>query len=335
MGEKRAPDSVYSSGHPGPTTFYLHNNAAGFDELRAPDGTEIYPGYGDDSMTMCELLRQWFNQYRALVDIPTDASAPDLAAENAQLREIQEHDEATMTSLRARLQTVEQSDASWKASAEYWRSKAQAAQRELGVLSAAVRWALGEEGDFAERPRDDKGEFTKGPYWWRKELRERAGLSCCCAEGGPGSYEGPRRNCPAHGDRAAMSAPASPAAPVLTLATQYCCPFHKAGGTIVRACGEDTPAAPPTPRCDTTKGPCACGAWHSAAPVQGEATCVDCEWCKGSGRILSKHCPACGGSGWFTVAVPPTPPTSARGHGLNCESLAGGDCNCNPHTGGR
>lgn len=33
--------------------------------------------------------------------------------------------------------------------------------------------------------------------------------------------------------------------------------------------------------------------------------------------------------------VPPTPPTSERGHGLNCESLAGGDCNCNPHTGGR
>ena len=36
------------------------------------------------------------------------------------------------------------------------------------VLENAIRWALGEEGDFAPRP------DGAGAYWWRSELRERA-----------------------------------------------------------------------------------------------------------------------------------------------------------------
>jgi hypothetical protein len=37
-------------------------------------------------------------------------------------------------------------------------------------LLAAVRWALGEAGSFRARP------DGAGPYWWRGELRRRAGL---------------------------------------------------------------------------------------------------------------------------------------------------------------
>ena len=43
-------------------------------------------------------------------------------------------------------------------------------QAEVERLRAAIRWALGEEGTFAERLAD-------GPmYWWRTELRKRAAL---------------------------------------------------------------------------------------------------------------------------------------------------------------
>lgn len=38
-------------------------------------------------------------------------------------------------------------------------------------LREAIRWALGENGDFRYR---EEGE---GQFWWRKELRERAGLN--------------------------------------------------------------------------------------------------------------------------------------------------------------
>ena len=35
-------------------------------------------------------------------------------------------------------------------------------------LDAAIKWALGENGDFAQRPEG------AGAYWWRTELRKRA-----------------------------------------------------------------------------------------------------------------------------------------------------------------
>jgi hypothetical protein len=38
-------------------------------------------------------------------------------------------------------------------------------------LRMAVRWALGEVGDFGPRPEG------VGAYWWRTELRRRAGMS--------------------------------------------------------------------------------------------------------------------------------------------------------------
>lgn len=37
-------------------------------------------------------------------------------------------------------------------------------------LENAIRWALGENGDFPPR------EEGQGAYWWRTELRRRAGL---------------------------------------------------------------------------------------------------------------------------------------------------------------
>ena len=41
----------------------------------------------------------------------------------------------------------------------------------ISKLERAIRWALGEIGDFGSgKPADAK------PFWWRKELRARAGL---------------------------------------------------------------------------------------------------------------------------------------------------------------
>ena len=42
---------------------------------------------------------------------------------------------------------------------------------EVERLTGAIRWALGEIGDFGPRPK-------KAPiYWWRKELRKRSGIT--------------------------------------------------------------------------------------------------------------------------------------------------------------
>lgn len=59
---------LYDSGHfEGKPQFYLHNNAASLDEVRAPNGDEIYPGYGDDSGEICAQLRRWHVKERARV----------------------------------------------------------------------------------------------------------------------------------------------------------------------------------------------------------------------------------------------------------------------------
>lgn len=43
-------------------------------------------------------------------------------------------------------------------------------QARIAELESAIKWALGEEGEFGgETP-------EKGRYWWRTELRKRAGL---------------------------------------------------------------------------------------------------------------------------------------------------------------
>ena len=44
------------------------------------------------------------------------------------------------------------------------------AHRKIKTLTKAVRWALGEEGDFESRKDGDP------PYWWRKKLRHFARL---------------------------------------------------------------------------------------------------------------------------------------------------------------
>lgn len=43
-------------------------------------------------------------------------------------------------------------------------------------LEAAIRWALGEEGDFSEEPPPLAGKYRQR-FWWRTELRRRAALS--------------------------------------------------------------------------------------------------------------------------------------------------------------
>ena len=45
------------------------------------------------------------------------------------------------------------------------------ALKEIRQLRRAVKWALGESGDFGPRPEG------VGAYWWRTELRRRAGMS--------------------------------------------------------------------------------------------------------------------------------------------------------------
>lgn len=42
--------------------------------------------------------------------------------------------------------------------------------KRIEKLESVIRWALGEEGDFPNRPEG------AGLYWWRDELRKRAGL---------------------------------------------------------------------------------------------------------------------------------------------------------------
>lgn len=43
-------------------------------------------------------------------------------------------------------------------------------EKEIVRLKTAIEWALGQHGDFTTRP---KGAPL---YWWRTELRKRAGL---------------------------------------------------------------------------------------------------------------------------------------------------------------
>lgn len=56
-------------------------------------------------------------------------------------------------------------------------------QRDLTLLTAerdrlasAIRWALGEEGNFGEEPPPLAGKYRRR-YWWRSELRRRAALA--------------------------------------------------------------------------------------------------------------------------------------------------------------
>lgn len=76
----------------------------------------------------------------------------ELREQNAQLTEaIQGANRALATEIHAEKEVIE-------------------LMKENTQLIKAVRWALGEEGDFGLRP------AGAGTYWWRSELRRRAGL---------------------------------------------------------------------------------------------------------------------------------------------------------------
>jgi hypothetical protein len=78
-------------------------------------------------------------------------------------------------------------------------------------------------------------------------------------------------------------------------------------------CDRAAHAAPPVvqqPKCDTTTGPCACGAWHEAPAVQRPVEAMQpagarCFACQGKGkltRIVARkpvkiECPRCSGTG--------------------------------------
>lgn len=54
---------------------------------------------------------------------------------------------------------------------ELWKELYSLSIQREQMLEDAIRWALGEKGDFPAR---QEGE---GAYWWRSELRRRAGLN--------------------------------------------------------------------------------------------------------------------------------------------------------------
>jgi len=64
----------------------------------------------------------------------------------------------------------------------HYREKLAALEAEVARLTSAVRWALGENGEFPLW--DDGGDDTRRPadgkkprigyFWWRTELRQRA-----------------------------------------------------------------------------------------------------------------------------------------------------------------
>jgi hypothetical protein len=55
-------------------------------------------------------------------------------------------------------------------------SRETALREALEKAQSAIRWALGEEGEFGEEPAPLAGKYRRR-FWWRTELRERAALS--------------------------------------------------------------------------------------------------------------------------------------------------------------
>lgn len=63
--------------------------------------------------------------------------------------------------------------------AEAWKQATDLLEEQavrIQQLEAAIRWALGEEGDFSEEPPPLAGKYRQR-FWWRTELRRRAALS--------------------------------------------------------------------------------------------------------------------------------------------------------------
>lgn len=48
-------------------------------------------------------------------------------------------------------------------------------KRRIAQLESAVRWALGENGEFPDEPAPLAGKYRRR-FWWRTELRKRAKL---------------------------------------------------------------------------------------------------------------------------------------------------------------
>jgi hypothetical protein len=47
-------------------------------------------------------------------------------------------------------------------------------EQEQIKLRSAIKWALGENGEFA--PPHELASAKQGKYWWRRDLRSRAGM---------------------------------------------------------------------------------------------------------------------------------------------------------------
>lgn len=61
---------------------------------------------------------------------------------------------------------------------KHLRKKLESAESALRAQQDAIRWALGELGDFPAR------QEGQGAYWWRTELRRRAAMPPAPAETG-------------------------------------------------------------------------------------------------------------------------------------------------------
>ncbi|PCI54174.1 MAG: hypothetical protein COB36_10810 [Alphaproteobacteria bacterium] len=49
-------------------------------------------------------------------------------------------------------------------------------EKEASKYLSAIEWALGENGEFPSQPDRDEYHGPEKKYWWRSELRTRAGL---------------------------------------------------------------------------------------------------------------------------------------------------------------
>lgn len=75
-----------------------------------------------------------------------------------------------MKKLKRHIDAVEAKSNSWKSK---YKAEVGSLRGRVRQLESAIRWALGEEGEFGEEPPPLAGKYRRR-FWWRTELRERA-----------------------------------------------------------------------------------------------------------------------------------------------------------------
>jgi len=126
------------------------------DAQIAEAGIEIMAKWTRDEDKVARLRSRIVGLYRALRE-NQQAAAMDLTAADL----TQQVAASMLEQLRAELGNA------LRMGAQY-RESAAALDADNERLESAIRWALGQDGKFLDRP------FWKGSHWWRSELRRRA-----------------------------------------------------------------------------------------------------------------------------------------------------------------